>query len=305
MLNLRPLIRNHIWTNVGDGTTTSAWFDKWDEVCPISTIVTPRCIANAGFNMNTQLAEIYVHGEWMWPDSWISRFPVLLSLRNLVLVHTQQDKLEWRSRLGLRTEFSTFTVWDDLRQSQNEVLWSNVVWFSQAIPKHSFFMWLIVHKKLKTHDVMCKWNSSGNMNLNLLCCSLCTSGPDSHEHLFFECEFAAQVWNGVRDKACMDTIQNKWSVIFDFLVGIANSKKAIHVIAKLVVSAAAYFVWEERNRRLFTSKRRNKNQLVEVILSTVRMKLHTMRFKRSIQTARVLQEWMLPRGLLVADDECG
>ncbi|KAJ0434391.1 hypothetical protein HanIR_Chr17g0881041 [Helianthus annuus] len=151
---------------------------------------------------------------------------------------------------------------------------------------------------------MSKWNSDST-NFNLLCCSLCTRGPDSHQHLFFECKFAERVWFGVRDKAGMESVQNKWNVIFDFLVGIANSKMATHVIAKIVVAATAYFVWEERNRRLFSTKRRNEDQLIEVILSTVRMKLHTMKFKRTNQMARVMQDWSLPRGLIMADDDCG
>ncbi|KAJ0523308.1 hypothetical protein HanIR_Chr10g0492361 [Helianthus annuus] len=103
----------------------------------------------------------------------------------------------------------------------------------------------------------------------------------------------------------MAAVQNKWVLIYEFLLDIANSKMAANVIAKIVVGDAAYFVWEERNRRLFSSKRRNADQLVEVILATVRLKLHTMRFKNSSQMARVLQDWGLPRGLLLADDDCG
>ncbi|XP_022030900.1 uncharacterized protein LOC110931835 [Helianthus annuus] len=188
---------------------------------------------------------------------------------------------------------------------QNEVPWVGVVWFSQAIPRHSFVMWLIVNRKLKTQDVMQAWSASGNANFNLMCCSLCTSGPDSHEHLFFECGYASEIWNEVKVKADMGEISNQWQAIFDYLVGIANSKKASHVIAKLLVSAAAYFVWDERNRRLFTTKRRSKAQLVDVIFSTVRLKLQTMRFRRSVQTERVLRDWSLPRGLILADDDNG
>ncbi|XP_022041815.1 uncharacterized protein LOC110944460 [Helianthus annuus] len=130
-------------------------------------------------------------------------------------------------------------------------------------------------------------------------------GPDSHNHLFFECEFSAQVWNDVKGLAGMDTIQNNWTDIFEYLLGIANDKSTNHVISKLVMSASAYFIWEERNRRLFTNRKRSKNQLVEVIRSTVKMKLHTMRFKSSTQTERALQQWMLPRGLLIPDDDNG
>ncbi|KAJ0879197.1 putative reverse transcriptase zinc-binding domain-containing protein [Helianthus annuus] len=284
MLGLRQSIRNNIWVNIRDGVNTSVWFDKWEAMCP--------------------LADVCINGEWVWPEAWFTRFPGLIDLQVPELNANDHDRLVWCTNGGRKTEFSTSTTWDDLRHSHNEVQWASIVWFPQAIPRHSFLLWLLVLRKLKTHDVMSRWNS-GNMNLNLLCCSLCSRGPDSHEHLFFECDEAKNIWYGVRGRAGMGAIQNSWNDIFEYLLSIANSKKAANVIAKLVVGATVYFVWEERNRRLFTPKRRTREQLIGVVLSTVRMKLHTMRFRYSVHMERVLQEWSLPRGLLVADDDCG
>ncbi|KAM0016476.1 putative reverse transcriptase zinc-binding domain-containing protein [Helianthus debilis subsp. tardiflorus] len=305
MLQLRSSIRDYIWTKVGDGKDTMVWFDNWNEICPLRSIVTPKIIANAGFNMNTKLADIFVQGEWRWPANWFTRFPVLLNVQDLEIYCTRKDQNPWRMRQGSLTDFSTSVSWDNLRRQQNEVLWANVVWFPQAVPKHAFLMWLIVQKKLKTQDIMSRWNSLGNANLNLLCCSLCVSGPDSHNNLFFECDYSAQVWNNAKVLAGMESIGNEWTDIFEYLVGIENYKSTNHVISKLVVSASVYFIWEERNRRLFTARKRSKTQLVEVIRGTIRMKLHTMRFKPSNQMERELQQWMLPRGVLVADDDSG
>ncbi|XP_022041433.1 uncharacterized protein LOC110944014 [Helianthus annuus] len=208
MLSLRPMLRNYIWIEIGDGSNTLVWFDKWDAVCPIGNIVTPRMIANAGFNMETKLAEVHSHGEWRWPTQWVVRFPALATLRHIILNANHRDKLVWKTREGIQVEFSSASVWDDVRTAQNEVQW----------------------EKVRTLMNIC----------------------------FFECGYASEVWNEVKVKADMGAITNQWHAIFDYLVGIANSKKASHAIAKLVVSAAAYFVWDERNRRLFTTKRRNK-----------------------------------------------
>ncbi|KAJ0907507.1 putative RNA-directed DNA polymerase [Helianthus annuus] len=262
MLSLRSHIRNHVWTNVGNGKTTFVWFDKWDEVCPLFSILTPRIIANAGFSLETKLCDVRGRDGWRWPLMWSNRFPMLGFLSDINLDDATHDKLVWKSRLGNIIDFGTASVWDDIRVTQPEIQWSNLIWFPQAIPRHSFIMWLIIHKKLKTQDVMCKWNTSGNANFNLMCCSLCISGPDSHEHLFFECGYASRVWDGVKAKADMGAISNRWSDIFDHLMGVVNSKKATHVISRLVVSASAYFIWNERNRRLFTRKRRDHDQTI-------------------------------------------
>ncbi|KAI3797687.1 hypothetical protein L1987_32950 [Smallanthus sonchifolius] len=305
LLTIRPIVQHHIWTKLGDGTLTSAWFDKWDEFCPLSSFITPRVIANAGFRMTSKVADMCDHGMWVWPNEWVNRYPVLQNMHNIVLNPLSKDRLVWRSRSGKETEYSASIVWDDIRSVQNEVPWADMVWFPQSIPRHSFFMWLLVNKKLKTQDIMCRWYTSGNTNFNLLCCSLCTSGPDSHKHLFFECFYGTQVWNGVKGRAGMETVRNTWDSISDHLVRFAKSKNEKHVIGKLVVGAAAYFVWQERNLRLFSTKKRSADRLVEVILATVRMKLHTMRFKRTSQVERILQDWSLPRGLLIEDDDCG
>ncbi|KAJ0909470.1 putative RNA-directed DNA polymerase [Helianthus annuus] len=305
MLNLRLTIRNHVWTVVGNGADTSAWFDKWDDVCPIHLIVTPRLIANAGFNMKTKVADVCCQEGWRWPSDWIDRFPVLANLSQISLVATKRDNLVWKNRSGMQVDFSTSAVWDDIRNGQDLVPWNNAIWFPQAIPRHAFIMWLIVNKKLKTQDVMSRWNSSGNANYNLLCCSLCISGPDSHEHLFFECSFGLQIWNGVKVLAGMEEVCNKWDSIYEYLVRFGSSKSARIVIGKLVVGATAYFVWQERIMRLFSTKKRSASRLVEIILETVRMKLHTMRFKRTGQVERILQDWSLPRGLLFEEDDCG
>nr|GEU60555.1 hypothetical protein [Tanacetum cinerariifolium] len=53
------------------------------------------------------------------------------------------------------------------------------------------------------------------------------------------------------------------------------------VIAKLVVAASAYFIWKERNSRLFKKSKRSEDHLVECITSSIRLKLISCRFKKS------------------------
>ncbi|GJT75663.1 hypothetical protein Tco_1042388, partial [Tanacetum coccineum] len=63
-----------------------------------------------------------------------------------------------------------------------------------------------------------------------LTCPLCEATPDSHEHLFFICPFANSVWSRMKVKA------------------------------GLVVAASAYFIWQERNWRLFKKSKRSIDQ---------------------------------------------
>nr|GEZ58393.1 hypothetical protein [Tanacetum cinerariifolium] len=69
------------------------------------------------------------------------------------------------------------------------------------------------------------------------------------------------------------------SIVSDILP-FANRRTTRSVIAKLVVAATAYFIWQERNYCLFKKVKRSENQLVECIISSVRFKLMTCRFKK-------------------------
>ena len=70
-----------------------------------------------------------------------------------------------------------------------------MVWFSQSTTKHSFILWLAVQGKLLTQDRMMSWHQGEDLK-----CSLWSNINDSHQHLFFECEFSKQVWKEVKTK---------------------------------------------------------------------------------------------------------
>lgn len=44
-----------------------------------------------------------------------------------------------------------------------------VIWFSGAIPRHAFFLWLAFNDAIVTRERMCKWGYSGD-SVSLLSC---------------------------------------------------------------------------------------------------------------------------------------
>ncbi|GKE24448.1 hypothetical protein Tco_1435960, partial [Tanacetum coccineum] len=71
----------------------------------------------------------------------------------------------------------------------------------------------MVWQSIRPRDVKVAW-------VDVVCCPLCDSKPDSHEHLFFECPFSMQ-------------------------------RTSNSVISKIVFAASAYFIWQEMNDHLF------------------------------------------------------
>ncbi|GKF03115.1 reverse transcriptase domain, reverse transcriptase zinc-binding domain protein, partial [Tanacetum coccineum] len=145
---------------------------------------------------------------------------------------------------GVSKPFSVAQVWSDIRLRGTQVDWYHVVWFTSCIPRHAFNLWLVVRRKLKTHDLVSIWDVSDSLGS---CCSLCGIQPDSHDHLFFKCPFAHDVWDQMKVIAGLDyTNPNIYTIITD-LLPIASRRSMLSVVAKLVVAASAYFIWQERN----------------------------------------------------------
>ncbi|GJT03655.1 hypothetical protein Tco_0838117 [Tanacetum coccineum] len=53
------------------------------------------------------------------------------------------------------------------------------------------------------------------------------------------------------------------------------------IIAKLVVAATAYFIWQERNSHLFKNVRRTVTQVIDCIMNSARLKLLSCRLKKT------------------------
>ncbi|GJR78441.1 putative RNA-directed DNA polymerase, eukaryota, reverse transcriptase zinc-binding domain protein [Tanacetum coccineum] len=254
ILQLRPLIRDHIWFRIGDGATCSLWFDKWCSSSPLASVVTSRDIHRAGLDMSSKVKDVIYNGGWAWPIELSSKYP-LLSTIVVPTVSTSLDTLEWHSDGGVSMPFSVATVWNCLRPRDAVVPWYNVVWFNYCIPRHAFHMWLVVKRRLKTHDMLRQWDIHGS--LLSFQCPLCDGQPDSHEHLFFECTFAMQVWDSMKVMAGLSNVMGSITVIVDTLIPMSKHRSARSVIAKLVVAACCYYIWQERNFRLFKNKKRS------------------------------------------------
>nr|GEV51302.1 hypothetical protein [Tanacetum cinerariifolium] len=85
-------------------------------------------------------------------------------------------------------------IWPHEWSRGADVVWYDMVWFSNCISRHAFNMWLILLGRLKTQDKLRAWDLSAAFSVSR---PLCNSQPDSQEHLFFECGFSQQLWSYV------------------------------------------------------------------------------------------------------------
>nr|XP_043625576.1 uncharacterized protein LOC122597001 [Erigeron canadensis] len=214
LLQLRDVVRPFLWKKIGDGRNTSLWFDKWAEVCPLSSLISPRQIAQAGLSLNSNVADVVQNGEWKWPTAWLDLFPVLINLLSINLHANQIDTMVWKELDG-KENVLTRVVWNSIRMKGNEVNWAKVIWNSHSIPRHAFLVWMRIKIMAKVPDMT-----------------------------------------------------DSWTGILQWLIVKSNSRSSKNVIGRLLVAATAYFIWQERNNRLFSNHARPLDQLFDLITNT-------------------------------------
>ncbi|GJT14207.1 hypothetical protein Tco_0861249 [Tanacetum coccineum] len=106
------------------------------------------------------------------------------------------------------------------------------------------------------------------------------------------------VWEHMKSLIGMLNIPSDLNSIVDFLIPLAKMRLARSVIAKLVFAASCYFIWQERNNRLFMRSKRSKDQVIDIIKSNVRLKLLTCKFKKTKNVQMMIHLWKLPTSLI-------
>jgi hypothetical protein len=188
ILKLRDIAKKFIRFTVGDGSKIFLWFDHWHPSGYLVDTFGYRVVYDSGFSLESKLSSIILHGEWFWPSARSD---------GLVDIQIQLPKIGlggidtpiWDSRRGT---YSCSETWDKLRVRNPEVVWWKLVWFSQAIPKHSFLLWLACCDAIVTKHEMFGWGYIRAAN-----CLFCHGCMEDRDHLFFCCSFSRRVWRAV------------------------------------------------------------------------------------------------------------
>lgn len=131
-----------------------------------------------------------------------------------------------------------------------------------------------------------RWNSNTYMK-----CPLCNILNDSHNHLFFECEYSKEIWTRLKAKMGQtdlnDTLDN---VIVQYENKPSNNTIG-SVLRRILLATAVYHIQKERNSRLFIGEEVDWKTMLKLIIESVKLQLLSLKVKKSIQVQKVGQEW--------------
>lgn len=115
ILQIRDDVRSFMFTKIGDGQNTSAFFDYWCALGPINKIVTMRDCFRLGHTTSTNVHEIQVNREWYWPEWWLLKYPMFSSTQFPTLTESKPDKVWWVDSAGNERQFSVSIAQESLR----------------------------------------------------------------------------------------------------------------------------------------------------------------------------------------------
>ena len=78
-----------------------------------------------------------------------------------------------------------------------------------------------------------------------------------------------------------------------WILPIAKQNKVTTIVGHLIMAASSYFVWQERNNRLHGKGDRHPNQVSKIVIDTVRLKLATIQFKKSVKVEHMRRIWKI------------
>ncbi|XP_074267115.1 uncharacterized protein LOC141590420 [Silene latifolia] len=161
-------------------------------------------------------------------------------------------------------KFKIDMAYNWFRTAQAFLPWARALKHQFILPNHSLVTSLAIQQQLATVD-----NLIGRGMIIPNRCILCKHSMENHSHLFFSCPFSHAVWTALLQWLGLDGRGSDCKT--ELLWSMQRSKRRHWKNGRYTNSIAkkSYYIWAERNARLFTGKEAEVEQLVFVIKSTV------------------------------------
>lgn len=149
---------------------------------------------------------------------------------------------------------------------------------------------MAIKGKLKTQDKLSKW-----LNVHDMASPFCNSCKDSYNHFFFYCEFSRRLWERLKVMAKLGDMSYVWGEVIYGIVNKVDSNKIWSIIQRLLFGAVVYFIWQERNFRIFKKCARSDEALFSLITETIRLRLMGLKIlKVSTDVKEATLIWNFP-----------
>ncbi|XP_052622964.1 uncharacterized protein LOC128128149 [Lactuca sativa] len=259
-LEVRKIVRPHVVSCVGNGRNTSLWHDWWHPIGILCAIMSRRDWVSNGLSDSSLVSDILDYDTYSWLVDWVNKFPRFKEAPVFCIDSDMSDVAGWRDKKGMCKKISCKQVWCDINNFGEKVPWHDIVWYGNCIPRNSFILWMAILNRLKTQDRVRGWEVTSN-----LLCPFCEIVPDSHNHLFFNCDYTISIWRYFCNKVGINLLVDEWNDLVLKLCSLLNLKSVENLIIKCMFASCVAHIWRERNSRLFSSRRNSVEGVIACI----------------------------------------
>ncbi|CAN1792638.1 Putative ribonuclease H protein At1g65750 [Linum perenne] len=274
IVTFNPIFWRHDFLDPGGGLC-DFWFDYWVGGVRLCEAY-PRIAAAA------QSLESCVHDLCYFDSGWKWNIPLTTTLRGGALSEWNHlmDRLEALPEQHITTG-PAFVRWrlESTRcfsvGSLRRVLISErfravpefpeiAVWKKEVPTKIQGFVWMVWHGKIASIDNLQK---RGMVLVNW--CALCERDLESINHLFIHCSFTSSVWGRVSSKLSLYGPRNAGvRDLIEAWKGM-NSTSTFPVAPRVLLHGVFWFIWLERNARIFNDVRLSDKRVADQILCNI------------------------------------
>ncbi|XP_019224105.1 PREDICTED: uncharacterized protein LOC109205806 [Nicotiana attenuata] len=140
------------------------------------------------------------------------------------------------------TKIEKFSVKDMHKSMQGEFQkesWRKLVCNNHGLPKWIFILSLAIQDKLATKERLARWGTIEDKT-----CSLCQRENETVQHLFFDWEMPATLWQTLLHWQGIKRTKNDWQEELKWIERVAKGKSAGAAICRMVLAAAVYHIWQ-------------------------------------------------------------
>lgn len=244
ILKLRPLALQFCNIVIGNGVSTSFWFDVWTPFGQLINHIGPKGPKALRIRTEATVADAVSGSAWSLPhprsDQEVELHSYLTTLA-LPLPNDIDDVFEWKAADFPLNVFNSEATWEVLRPRQLPKDWHDVVWFKGALPKHAFTMWVTNLDRLPTRARLASWGVPVPVT-----CPFCGSHPETRDHLFISCQYTEAVWALIFSRCSRPNQRlTEWAELLSWIRASQSKRKGL--LKKLASQALVFHIWKQRN----------------------------------------------------------
>ncbi|GJS57699.1 reverse transcriptase domain, reverse transcriptase zinc-binding domain protein [Tanacetum coccineum] len=209
-------------------------------------------------------------------------------LQNVKLSNDCRDQWRWNLNEDgcFAVKYLKRTV--EERTFQLEISRQDTIWNKLVPKKVNKFMWKALKKRLAVQEELDK----RRIDLDMVLCPCCDSGVESCEHSLVLYNMAMGVWEKIHSWWKLGGVSAFSIRVFFYLNRDVNLPNNSRLLWKAVLCTSGYFIWKERNNRVFKAKVSSVNKIVQ----DIQLKNFDWISRRSKKSIIDWQQWLRDPG---------